>query len=83
MKTGAAALILNEGLHPVTMDTGCPLRGEGHSSSLPFTSNTAKIRDMRGAKAESTASKEGGGGQLKQALQQAVEMEPYRSHVSI
>lgn len=35
MKTGAVALILNEGLHPVTKDTGCPLSGEGHSMFLP------------------------------------------------
>lgn len=35
MKTGAVALILNEGLHPVTMDTGCPLSREGHSMFLP------------------------------------------------
>jgi hypothetical protein len=43
-----------------------PEEGKGTACpSLPFTSNTARIRDMRRAKAESTGSKEGGGGQPK------------------
>lgn len=53
-----------------------PEVGKGTAcSSLPFTSNTARIGDVRRAKAESTGSKEEGGGQPKLALQQAVEME--------
>lgn len=85
MKTGAVALILNEGLHPVTMDTGCPLSGEGHSMFLPaFYLKHSQDKGHEKSKGSlQEARKKGGGGQPKQTLQQAVEMEPYRRHVSI